>query len=225
MSGSLALLLAAGIVLSVLAAVTAAGEAGPFLLKAASPDRRLDMMTAPAATPVSLLESGLARTARLDVCLSTLRDVVSASPPSPATGDAVTRRCLAIAEATVERSPLESNVWFIAATLAVRLDDFAKAERYLDRSFRTGPAEQWIAERRAPFAYAIRDRLSQDVRAEADADLALLLRTERGVQVLAARYVTDPGMREHLIGIAETLDRRTQERFLGHIRAEVGGEN
>jgi hypothetical protein len=218
-SAFLVLLGCIAIALAALAGMMAYSESGPYLLRSGSLARRVVLMSSVPTngTAVSLFESNFARTVELDVCLSTLRDLVV---QRSADAGPVTRGCLAIAEATVARSPLDSNAWFIAATLAARLNDFAAAQRYLAESFRTGPSEQWIAERRALFAYALRDHFSALER-EIDGDLALLLRTQRGLKVLAERYVTDSGLRSHLVEIAETLDRETQRRFFEHVREKV----
>jgi hypothetical protein len=220
-----------GVAVVVLAALALAGlsgamalkESSPFLLRAQSLGGRVAAIEAASSdsSPVSIFESRFARSARLDLCLDTLTEIAAASGFPPATEDRVARGCLAIAEATAARSPLESNVWFVAATLAARLGDLDRAVGYLKASFETGPNEQWIAERRALFVYPLRARLGPEMERLLDQDFALLLRTGRGLDVLATRYINDPGMRERLITIAETLDPEDQARFLDRIEDQI----
>lgn len=220
--GGTVLAAAAGI-LFVFSAILATKEAGPFILRTQSLDFRVSAMSTEetGSLPVSMFESRPARNARLDACLSTLHDVMASLPSKLTTVTSIKRGCLKVAEAIVEKSPLEANIWFIAATLAIQLGDLPRGEAYLKASYRTGPTEQWIAERRALFAYPLRPRLSEDLKLAVDRDLSLLLRTERGVNAMAARYVEDPSLRDHLVELAENLDRSNQERFLSRVRGEI----
>jgi hypothetical protein len=213
----------AAVALFCLAGATLLAEGSPFVERIQTLDRRIEAIGGAAAdgASVSILESRFARKARLDTCLSTLSDAVGSVKIPLATQADISRGCLAIAKAVAARSPLDGNAWFIAASLAARSGNMADAETYLNLSFRTGPSEQWIAERRALFGYAVHDNFSETTRKRIDEDLALLLRTERGVDVLALTYVLDAAMRDHLVVIAETLDEDIQERFLDRIRREI----
>lgn len=207
-----------------LATVAGFHEAAPFLARLDRPEQQVaaEASFGSRAPSVSVFESRYARTARLDGCLQTLRRILGSSETPIATISALTRECLALAEAVAARSPLDSNVWFVAANLAARVNEFAKVRAFLGESYLAGASEQWIAERRAPFTYAIRDRLDADLRARMDRDFALLLRNDQGVGLLAARYAADPSIREYLIGIAEKLDPEAQRRLLKRIRIECG---
>lgn len=212
------------LVLAGLSAVMAVKEVPPFFLRADTTSVRVAEMTAAAAEdrPVSMLESRFAREARLGLCLDTLQEIATAEDLPGDAETLVTRGCLKIAEAAAARSPLESNFWFLAATLAARLGDLDSAVPFLKASYQTGPNEQWIAERRALFVYALRSRLDSELERLLDQDFALLLRTERGLDVLAARYVDDPTMRDRLVVVAETLPPEFQERFLDRIKDQIG---
>jgi hypothetical protein len=205
----------------------AAKEAPPFFLRADTTSVRVAEMTAAASedSPVSMLESRFAREARLGLCLDTLEEIATVQGIKGNAETLVTQGCLKIAEAAAARSPLESNFWFLAATLSARLGDLDSAVPYLKASYESGPNEQWIAERRALFVYALRARLDSDLERMLDQDFALLLRTERGLDVLAARYVDDPTMRDRLVTVAEALPPELQERFLDRIRDQIGEGN
>jgi hypothetical protein len=208
------------LLLLALAGMAAVSEGRPFFLRTYPVEARVATLLREAASPspVSSLASSFARTAHLESCLVTLREIATSGSPSAEALDNLSRACQAIAEAIVALSPLSSNAWFIAASFAARSGDFARASRYLDLSYRTGPNEQWIAERRVLFAYPLRDELDPSLKGKIDQDLALLLRTNQGVETLATRYVNDPAMRDHLVDIAVTLDPDTQSRFLSRIR-------
>ncbi|MCB1498908.1 MAG: hypothetical protein KDK07_03815 [Bauldia sp.] len=201
----------------------AAKEAKPFLLRADPLVIRMAAMKAAAeeSSPVSMLESRFAREAELDLCLKTLEEMVSAGGLPVENETQVTSGCLRIAESAAATSPLESNFWFLAATLATRLGDLDSAVVYLKASYEAGPNEQWIAERRALFVYALHARLDSEMERLLDQDFGLLLRTERGLDVLAARYIVDASLRERLVTIAETLAPEYQERFLDRIEDQL----
>lgn len=215
---------AGAICLLLLSAVVATEEAAPFLLRAHSPEHLLGEMSGADshASRVSRFESRIARSSRLEACLNLLRGLTRSVTTSRATVRSVADGCKAIAEGIVARSPLDSNAWFLGASLAEQLRETEQAERYLNLSFVTGRSEQWIAERRALFGYRLRDRLAETTRLRVDQDIALLLRTDRGIDVLANHYVDDPAMREYLVGIAETLAPDDQRRFARRVRNAIG---
>ncbi len=192
-------------------------EARPFLERANAPEIQIRKILAAATEgePISVWESDLARRSRLATCLDVLRPL---SGDTSETSTALTKACLAIAESYAARAPLSANAWFVAATLAYRLGDIERTRSYLGASFRTGPNEQWVAERRALFAYGVRDKLGAELLARLDADFLLLLRTRAGIRTLARRYVFDPTLREHLVGLAETTEPQFQRRFLDIVK-------
>lgn len=208
--------------LLVLSAAMAFQEARPFLLRGQPAGVRIAAARAAAdSSPVSRLESMTAQVARLDLCTNALREIAATTAGTPSLRREIARGCLNIAKAIVARSPLQSNVWFVAAVLLTRLGDLKSAERYLEASYLTGPDEQWIAERRSLFFYPLRRHFGSGISERIDQDLALLLRTERGLDSLASLYVADAGMREHLTAIVERLDDTVQKRFLDRVRDQA----
>jgi hypothetical protein len=215
--------LALSLGLFVVAAFSAREEGAPFLLRTAPLQSRLAAAVADGKDrqPVSWLASRVARTVQLETCLTTLKELIRISPPrAPLIAD-VDRGCLKIGESIAAEAPASSNAWFLAATEAARLGDNERMKRYLMVSYRTGPTEEWIAERRGLFGYRIADHLDADLRASIDGDLALMLRTNSGVQLLAERYVSDPDIRQHLADIAAKLDARTQHDFYEYVKGAV----
>lgn len=206
--------------LFVVAAFGAREEVASFAMRTASLPSRVAAAVAAgrASEPSSWLASDSARSAQLDMCLTTLKETIRASPSVASIVDDLDRGCLRVAESATAHAPASANVWFLAATEAARLGDNVRLREYLKASYRTGPAEGWIAERRGLYGYGIADRLDPDLRTAVDGDLALLLRTTTGVKLLAERYVADPDLREHLAGIAGRLDPRTQHDFFEYVK-------
>ena len=200
-------------------------EARPFLLRGHQEQELVNAFLTLSKERLSgsLFDSGRARSARLNSCLRSLTLAVGQRGPARASAFKIAEACLTIAEANVAHSPLSSNDWLLAAVLAQRLGQIERAKRYLDASFRTGPNEQWIAERRALFAHQIRDRLDSELLKDLDRDYLLLLRTRRGACALATRYLRDESIREHLVSLAETTEFDVQDRFLRLVRARLDG--
>lgn len=170
------------------------------------------------ATFTSFLESRDARNAWLGSCLASLKSITDDLSSSATTRLELTRSCLEIAERIIKLAPLSSNAWFIAAALSARLGDIPRLEQFLTTSYKTGPSEGWIAERRAVFAYRVKDKLSVSLREKMKDDFLLLLRTEKGSSYLAGLYSSDPQFREYLTSVAELTEPAAQERFLWSVR-------
>lgn len=198
-------------------------ETTPFLIRPRDFDYRVSAINHATneTHPISSWESRLARRVRLEYCLNTLHSALQTSAASAEFIAGIQRGCLRLAESSASRAPMSANDWFIAAALAYNLGDRPAFERYLRMSFLTGPDEQWIAERRALFAYAVRATLPSDLAASTDADLLLLLRTKTGIRQLATQYVQDATLREHLAELAERLPAELQRQFLSLVQEQI----
>jgi hypothetical protein len=200
-------------------------EASPFLLRAASLEVRVASVVEAnsANAPVRWWESRIARRARIETCLDTLREARGIVQSTAALVRELENGCLAIVISALSRAPNSANEWFLAAAMARRQEDLEMTRKYLDMSYRAGPTEQWIAARRAVFAYNILDELTPSLRSRMDADFVLLLRTRNGIQQLARLYVEDRTLREHLVRLAETLEPPLQRQFIEHVEGVVKG--
>lgn len=193
-------------------------ELGAFLPRAEPLAERVAVLLRTDGGPSLLasLDSRLARDARLGSCRVTLLQLETAARAEP--GDDRIRAgrvaCLNIATSNASRAPLSSNDWFISSTLAQRAGETSRMQDYLAASYRSGPNEGWIAERRGPFAYSVETHLATSFRALIDRDFALMLQTERGTRALAKLYLTNEAIRERLVNIAVGLGQTRQQRFL-----------
>ena len=89
---------------------------------------------------------------------------------------------------------------------------------HLHTSQATGKASQWVAEQRVALAEYYREHLDERVLAGNDADLEMLVRSQRGIGSIATRYVNDPAFRERITAIVETMPEDIQRRFIGVLR-------
>ena len=78
-------------------------------------------------------------------------------------------------------SPATSYAWFVKALAASETGDADSMNRALEQSRITGPFEEWIAEDRVELAERWYGNLTPSARAGHDEDLALLVRSQRGI--------------------------------------------
>ncbi|CAN7280640.1 hypothetical protein LJR255_001330 [Pararhizobium sp. LjRoot255] len=122
----------------------------------------------------------------------------------------------------VSVTPTDSFAWLVRAAASVRLlasDEFNAALR---QSQLTGPNEQWIARFRVELAETYFPRLSAETVKTEAADLKLLASSERGVKLIAKRYVSNPDFRARITAIVETMPPDRQIAFLGNVKKSMG---
>lgn len=169
------------------------------------------------------LESRFARRARIDGCVQGWSVARSNPTSNAADAAAYLDACRNVVTRNLTISPASSNDWTVAAILAQFAGDIASTSTYLKRSLATGPTEQWIARRRAPLMFDIRDQLDDELQSQIDPQLALLLRTEEGIKSLARNYLANPSFRDRIISVAETVEPVYQRRFLNFVKLWAPG--
>lgn len=134
----------------------------------------------------------------------------------------VVSKCANRASDIVATTPTDSFAWLVRAAASVRLlarDEFNAALR---QSQLTGPNEQWIARFRVSLAETYFPQLSAEtVKLEA-ADLKLLVSSERGVKLIAERYVSNPDFRARITAIVEAMPQDRQIVFLRNVKKSMG---
>ena len=95
------------------------------------------------------------------------------------------------------------------------MEDFDLALR---NSQLTGPNEQWIARYRVNLAETYFAQLSPAARKAEEADLRLLASSERGVKLIAQRYIADPDFRARITAVVETMPGERQAAFLRSVK-------
>jgi hypothetical protein len=138
-----------------------------------------------------------------------------------ATRDVVSK-CANRASEIVATTPTDSFAWLVRAAASVRLlarDDFNAALR---QSQLTGPNEQWIARFRVNLAETYFPQLSAETVKSEAADLKLLASSERGVKLIAERYIANPDFRARITAIVETMPQDRQIVFLRNVQKSLG---
>ncbi|MEK1929693.1 MAG: hypothetical protein AAAC47_07860 [Pararhizobium sp.] len=144
----------------------------------------------------------------IDMIDEAVRDVVS--------------KCANRAAEIVATTPTDSFAWLARAAASVRLlakDEFNAALR---QSQLAGPNEQWIARFRVNLAETYFPQLSAETVKSEAADLKLLVSSERGVKLIAERYVSNPDFRARIAAIVETMPQDRQIVFLRNVKKSMG---
>ncbi|OBZ97015.1 hypothetical protein ADU59_04800 [Pararhizobium polonicum] len=134
----------------------------------------------------------------------------------------VVSTCASRAADIVATTPTDSFAWLTRAAASARLladKDFNDA---LQQSQLTGPNEQWIARLRVNLAETYFPQLNaQSVKSE-EADLRLLASSERGVQLIAQRYISNPDFRARITAVVEQMPQDRQIVFLKTVKKSMG---
>ncbi len=118
-------------------------------------------------------------------------------------------------------SPTYSYARYVEALLAGERTDYDRMNEALSVSRSLAPTEQWLAELRVKLAESYLADLHTAGLAGHEADLALLVGSQRGVRVIARRYVAVKAFRERITAIAEKLSPDVQRRFVTALREEA----
>jgi hypothetical protein len=137
---------------------------------------------------------------------------------SAARREALLDRCDDLAAGIAASSPSYTFGWYVAAAMAAARGDAFKLNERLVRSQRTGRYEQWVAEQRVQLGEENLTLLDDAARAGHDADLAMLVQSQRGIASIARRYIGAAAFRERITGIVEALPMEDQRRFLAEIQ-------
>lgn len=118
----------------------------------------------------------------------------------------------------VAASPSNAFAWLTRAAASARLLRMEDFDLALRNSQLTGPNEQWIARYRVNLAETYFAQLSPAARKAEEADLRLLASSERGVKLIAQRYITDPDFRARISAVVETMPGERQAAFLRSVK-------
>lgn len=133
----------------------------------------------------------------------------------------VVEKCFDRATQVVSRTPSDSFAWFVKAVASSRLIRTEAFNEALQNSQKTAPNEQWIARERFAITEFYLPRASAETMATHETDLALLVKSYRGVKLIARRYVSTPDFRARITAIVEKLPPSEQRRFVSNIKAAM----
>lgn len=211
---ALLLLAAAAALLAGAGTTTAWREFGAFANGGIAPQSRFAALAAgqwqPAVSPLS-------ERLLLDACQEALQGLYGRLRPA-AERAAVATHCRDAANAITAAAPGNAYAWYVGARAATALGDRAGAETRLLRSHAVGPMEQWVAELRVGLVEAEYAAAGPELRRRHAADLALLVRSRRGIAAVSHRYVADPSFRGRITDIVEALPEEDQARFVATVR-------
>lgn len=162
-----------------------------------------------------------AHTVLMDSCLLSL---TSAHGRAQSTLDRqrVAQACADRAAIQTQSNPSFAYGWYVFAMASSLNGNWIEFNRTLRQAQSTAPTEQWLAELRVGLAEDHFDRLEPDVLALHEQDLALLVRSQRGIASIAQRYVSSQTFRARITDIVETLDPASQQAFIDAVRAAAG---
>jgi hypothetical protein len=208
-----------GLVLLALGVWVFAQEGGTYILHASSPVKSINLRAQ--SDPV-----GLGITTRRDVlqeCESTLRSAKSFElmlMPEVRFED-LRLKCAHIAETIAADAPTFSLASAIAARAAAAGGDWAKMNHYLQSSQQTGPNEQWVGRIRFEVADTFIDHLDATGRRFYNEDLAMLIRSNKGIPYIARQYVLDVAFRSRITAVLEAMSEADQRRYVSILRRMV----
>ncbi|MEQ1771108.1 MAG: hypothetical protein ABL879_14840 [Devosia sp.] len=157
----------------------------------------------------------------LSDCVGVLGSFYFLTRPTPQR-HALANTCAALASTAAAAMPAFSYAWYVLAATADIVGDVPQVNAGLLASQGTGANEQWIAELRVDVADDRFAELSPAVLAGHEQDLRLLVTSHRGVEKIARRYVDEPGFRERITRIVETLPPEAQRLFLSYLQQAAG---
>ena len=205
------LLLAAGSAYALFA------ESSPYLFAGNGLAQRIEVLADGQFHP------GLSRPAHdlvLDDCVAVASSLYGLAMPTERRNAAL-RTCSSAATGFAESSPTYAYAYYVEALLAAEHTDSDALNAALSTSRALAPAEQWLAELRVKLAEDHLAQLQPAAIAGHEADLALLVVSQRGIRVIARRYAALAGFRERITAIVETLPPEQQRRFVAALRNEI----
>jgi hypothetical protein len=211
-------LIAASSALFGVAAVAGYFEAAPFF--SAGPTAQEQFVAWRDGRAVDGL-SVSAHTVLMNSCLLALTSAYGRAQPTPERLQ-VARACAARATEETAANPSFAYGWYVLAMASSHTGDWGTMNRALGMAQSTASTEQWLAELRVALAEDNFDRLTPAILAQHERDLALLVRSRRGISSIAARYVANPGFRNRITDIVEQLDPSSQRAFIDAVRAAAG---
>jgi hypothetical protein len=200
-------LLAAGFLASV-------GEITPYFTGGFGTAQRFGAVVAGSYQPG---ESRFSKSLFFADCLDVPRSLFAKAQP-PIRRHAFEQRCNEFARVATAQMPTYSEAWLVLSSTAVALDDLDGFRAGFAASQRTGADVHWLSEQRVALAAQHMDQLDDPAKAAYRLDLTSLFDSRGGVEVLATRYLANPGEQQIILEVGETVPASMQQRFLDKVR-------
>ncbi|HTM76062.1 MAG TPA: hypothetical protein VL133_00315, partial [Devosia sp.] len=114
-------------------------------------------------------------------------------------------------------NPASSLAWMTAAHAKLASGNYLAANIDLEKSYRTGPNEGWVALLRAELVELNYSRIARGLLPHHDHDLTMIL-TNRDRDFVAGLFVAHPESRERITTLADTLPEPDKVRFLHSVQ-------
>lgn len=189
-------------------------EAAYYLYAGATPDEHVATVLSAALPPGP---SASVRRLMLSDCATAI-NTARLNNAYAQTRTEVYRRCGETADAIAGSNPADSYAWYLGAYIHGLEGDTAGLNERLRKSQETAPGKQWLGVLRVALAENNYADLTEAVRTNNDKDLLMLVRSRRGIEAIARRYITQPQFRERITAIVETLEPAYQATFLTNVR-------
>lgn len=209
----------AGVILSTVGLVQSFGELGPYFSGGAAPELLFGSIVAGTYEPG---DSKWSRDLFLTDCLDVSSTIYAKAQPARRRHNFL-ERCRDVARGIAVAAPTYSVAWLVVALASADLGDAALMRSALIMSTRAAPNVLWLSERRTALADRHMSELGDAERAAYLQDLGALLQSRGGVDVLAARYVRQPQLRDTLTSVAERVPSGWQQAFLTRVRQLAAG--
>ncbi|KQX42495.1 hypothetical protein ASD04_00535 [Devosia sp. Root436] len=134
---------------------------------------------------------------------------------------ALQQHCHDIAAAAVAERPTDAFAWVTGAAVAAAEQNWQDFNTFLRTAQAVAPSEQWIAEHRVDLAETHYDKLEPATRSGNDADLAMLVLSDRGIFSIAQRYLDQESFRERVTAILEQMPADRQRRFINSLNRRI----
>jgi hypothetical protein len=192
-------------------------ESGPYLFAGSGLAQRVQSLAD------GKLHSGLSRPAHdlvLDDCVQVAGSLYGLSMPTEPRNAALAT-CTAAAAGFADASPAYSYAYYVKALMAAERNDPTALNAALAQARAVAPTEQWLAELRVKLAEDHLPQLQPSGLAGHEADLGLLVTSQRGIRTIARRYATVESFRSRITAIVEKLPVEQQKRFIAALRSEI----
>lgn len=192
-------------------------ESGPYLFAGSGLAQRVQSLAD------GKVHSGLSRPAHdlvLDDCVQVAGSLFGLSMRTDLRNAAIAT-CATAASGFAQASPAYSYAYYVKALMAAERHDSTELNQSLVTSRAVAPTEQWLAELRVKLAEEQLSQLQPITLAGHEADLGLLVASQRGIRMIARRYAAVESFRGRITAIVEKLPVEQQKRFLSALRNEI----
>jgi hypothetical protein len=176
-----------------------------------------ERLTAAASALQALSFSNEATNAMLDDCAWALTSLYGSLRPTELRR-VVATSCMEKAATVIVTRPASAYAVLVSGIAADVLGDDQTVSTSIVASRELAPTIEWLARARLALAARRQGSLSGDALAAEGADLAIMLRSASGIDIVVTRYVSDAAFRPRIAEVLSTLPVADQARFLDKVK-------